>query len=194
MNVKSFTSIGNIFGGGFGTPAKMVGNPTVNVNVYEGRYYNTFGNKDNVINDNAKVVGTHVKYPADNDAGYATGYPVPSHAKGAIGAINNVFGGGNQAKVIGNPQVNIGTEAGDEVYVEMTVAVGDDVAGYYTRTGTAGSYTYSTNPLPAGSKAVAETTYCLKTTKRVDIRGNVFGGGNNAEVEGNTNVVVGKEL
>ena len=194
VNVKSFTSIGNIFGGGFGTPAKMVGNPTVNVNVYEGRYYNTFGNKDNVINDNAKVVGTHVKYPADNDAGYATGYPVPSHAKGAIGAINNVFGGGNQAKVIGNPQVNIGTEAGDEVYVEMTVAVGDDVAGYYTRTGTAGSYTYSTNPLPAGSKAVAETTYCLKTTKRVDIRGNVFGGGNNAEVEGNTNVVVGKEL
>ena len=194
VNVKSFTSIGNIFGGGFGTPAKMVGNPTVNVNVYEGRYYNTFGNKDNVINDSAKVVGTHVKYPADNDAGYATGYPVPSHAKGAIGAINNVFGGGNQAKVIGNPQVNIGTEAGDEVYVEMTVAEGDDVAGYYTRTGTAGSYTYSTNPLPEGSKADAETTYCLKTTKRVDIRGNVFGGGNNAEVEGNTNVVVGKEL
>lgn len=29
------------------------------------------------------------------------GYPVPSHASGKIGAINNVYGGGNEARVIG---------------------------------------------------------------------------------------------
>jgi hypothetical protein len=181
VNVKSFTSIGNIFGGGFGTPAKMVGNPTVNVNVYEGRYYNTL---DNVIDDNAKVVGVNVKY-SESDAGYANGYPIPSHAKGAIGAINEVFGGGNEAKVIGNPTVNIGTEAGEEEYVAVEVKAGDNVSGYYTRN--EASYT------AASGTAVDGTTYYLKTHKAADIRGNVFGGGNNAPVTGNTNVVIGKK-
>lgn len=32
VNVMSFTSIGKVFGGGFGSGATMVGNPTVNVN------------------------------------------------------------------------------------------------------------------------------------------------------------------
>ena len=31
------------------------------------------------------------------------------------------------------------------------------------------------------------------TATGVDIRGNIFGGGNNAEVTGNTNVTIGKE-
>ena len=38
VNVKSFTSIGKVFGGGFGSGATMVGNPTVNVNEVYGRY------------------------------------------------------------------------------------------------------------------------------------------------------------
>jgi hypothetical protein len=36
---------------------------------------------------------------------------LPPHAANAMGAINNVYGGGNAAKVIGNTYVNIGTEA-----------------------------------------------------------------------------------
>ena len=45
------------------------------------------------------------------DKGKETEHTVqlPSHTKGKIGAINNVFGGGNAAKVIGNTNVNIGT-------------------------------------------------------------------------------------
>ena len=94
VNVKSFTSIGNVYGGGYGAGAVMVGNPTVNINVVNGAYYN----------DNRSVVGENAETPNH--------YPIPSHAKGKIGAINNVFGGGNAAKVIGNTKVNIGTEEG----------------------------------------------------------------------------------
>ena len=194
VNVKSFTSIGTVFGGGYGNPATLEGNPQVNINVYEGKYYKTFKGNDNVINDNAKVVGVHVKYPSDNDSQYGTGYPVPSHAKGAIGAINDVFGGGNEAKVIGNPTVNIGTEAGEEVYVAVEVKEGEELKGYCTRTGegtTENPYQYS--ELTEGT-APNTATYYLKTVKAVDIRGNVFGGGNNAEVEGDTNVVIGKKI
>ena len=36
---------------------------------------------------------------------------LPAHESGAIGAIGTVFGGGNAAEVIGNTNVNIGTEA-----------------------------------------------------------------------------------
>lgn len=91
VNVKSFTSIGSVFGGGYGEGATLVGNPTVNINEVYGKYYN----------DDASVVGENAKTSGN--------YPIPSHAKGKMGAINNVFGGGNAARVIGNTTVNIGT-------------------------------------------------------------------------------------
>ena len=59
VNVKSFTSIGTIYGGGYGETAVMVGNPTVNIDVFKGQYAD---DEDNVINKNAKVVGSTVKY------------------------------------------------------------------------------------------------------------------------------------
>ena len=183
----------------------------------------TVEGEDNVIGDNAKVVGATVMY---SGTGYDKGYPIPTHKKGAIGAINSVFGGGNEAKVIGNPTVNIGTEAGEEVYVAVEVETGESAAGYYTRseysaaTGTAvegttyyekdaetgeytektvtvgnsvaGLYIHEESYTTATGNAVAGTTYYLKTVKAVDIRGDVFGGGNNAEVQGDTNVVIGK--
>ena len=166
VNVMSFTSIGNIYGGGYGDGATMVGNPTVNINVTNGKYYN----------NDLSVVGENEKTPGD--------YPIPSHAKGKMGAINNVFGGGNAAKVIGNTSVNIGTLS--EVYVVKTVNVGDDVTAYYIRNNN-GEY------IAATGTAVDGTTYYEKQdVLGADIRGNVYGGGNNAEVTGNANVTVGK--
>lgn len=225
VNVKSFTSIGKIFGGGYGAPATMVGNPEVNVNVVKGRY------RDTEIGEGARVIGSTKKETTDEGYDATKGFDIPSHEAGAIGAIGSVYGGGNKAEVIGNPTVNIGTEAGDEVYdpvtatitpgttsvadyytftaasyspatgtavegtkyysksgdeyVEATVSVGDDVTSYYIRT----EASYS----PASGTAVEGTTYFEKKTVAVDIRGNVFGGGNNAEVTGNTNVVIGKK-
>ena len=50
-------------------------------------------------------------------------------------------------------------------------------------------------PVPAtGGIAQEGTTYYKKyPVVGVDIRGNVYGGGNNAEVTGSTNVTIGKE-
>jgi hypothetical protein len=176
VNVNSFTSIGTIFGGGYGAPATMVGDPTVNINVVKGKY------RETVVGENARVVGSTVVYSSD------AGYAVPSHAAGAIGAINTVYGGGNAAQVIGNTTVNIGTEAYEPVAVTLVVGT-TNVTGYFTRSGegTVGSpYVYTA----ATGTAVANTVYYEKVA--VDIRGNVFGGGNAAEVTGDTNVVIGR--
>ena len=203
VNVKSFTSIGTIYGGGYGSSAVMVGNPTVNVSVAEGDW------KD--------YVGESSRYTEEGYTYNATGYKgetltitddngthnvvVPSHDKGKIGAINNVFGGGNAAKVIGNTNVNIGTlsEVTVRSYVKKAVEVGASVEGLYTRSGegtVANPYRYTEKG--ASDVAVEGITYyeekdVEKDVLGVDIRGNVYGGGNNAEVTGNTNVQIGKK-
>ena len=168
VNVMSFTSIGNIYGGGYGSNATMVGNPTVNVNVAYGRYY------DNDLS----IVGENAKTPNN--------YPIPSHAKGKMGAIYNVFGGGNAAKVIGNATVNIATL--EEVYVVKQVTVGDDVTEYYTRKKD-GTYEAA-----IGTAVEGTTYYEKKDVLGADIRDNVYGGGNNAEVTGDATVNVGKRV
>ena len=160
--------MGNIFGGGYGSGATMVGNPTVNVNEVYGRYYN----------DDRSVVSEDAETPNH--------YPIPSHAKGKMGAINNVFGGGNAAKVIGSTTVNIATQ--EEVYIVKQVTAGEALPdGCYTRNND-GSYSEAT-----GTASADVTYYEKKDVLGVDIRGNVYGGGNNAEVTGNTNVVIGKK-
>ena len=179
VNVKSFTSIGTVFGGGYGAAAEITGNPEVNINVVTGKY------KETVVGEGARVVGSSVKNPGDEGYDAPDGFSIPAHAAGSIGNINTVFGGGNAAKVIGNTNVNIGTRVGDEVYGVVAVATGADVTAYYTRSGD--TYTAATGT------AVAGTTYYEKKKVAVRIVGNVFGGGNKAEVTGDTNVIIGKE-
>ena len=186
VNVISFTSIGNIYGGGYGSKARMVGNPTVNVN---------------------EVVGTPETYPNTGDFdsnGYkgkditieGNSVTLPSHTRTKIGAINKVFGGGNAAEVIGNTNVNIGT-LGDVFVVvnDKNITVGTtDVSNYYIRSGSGTAtdpYKYDTKA--TGKAAEGVTYYEKKAVVGADIRGNVYGGGNNAVVTGNTNVVIGKE-
>jgi hypothetical protein len=166
VNVMSFTSIGKVFGGGYGSGATMVGNPTVNVNEVYGRYYN----------DDRSIVGEGAETPNH--------YPIPSHAKGKMGAIHTVFGGGNAAKVIGNATVNIANLS--DVYVMTQVTAGDDVTGLYTRNDD-GSYSEA-----SGTASADVTYYEKKAVLGVDIRDNVYGGGNNAEVTGDASVNIGK--
>ena len=173
VNVMSFTSIGKIYGGGFGGGATMVGNPTVNVNEAYGRYYN----------DDLSIVGENEETPNH--------YPIPSHAKGKMGAINNVFGGGNAAKVVGDTHVNIATLS--EVYVVKQVAVGDDVTGYYTRSGAGTTESPFIYTDAEGTAADGTTYYEKQNVLGADIRGDVYGGGNNAEVIGDANVKIGKK-
>ncbi|MCR4837107.1 MAG: hypothetical protein K5899_12140 [Bacteroidaceae bacterium] len=138
INVKSFTSIGRIFGGGLGSAAKVTGNPTVNIN---------------------EVVGERATYtPWDYNGSTihyddGTSVTLPTHESGKIGAIGTVFGGGNAAKVDGNTNVYIGTEP------TVTYVSGDK----------------STKPVVGAN-----------------IAGNVYGGGNQADVTGKTNVIIGQ--
>ena len=77
-----------------------------------------------------------------------------------IGSINNVYGGGNAAKVVGSTHVNIGTVSGDIAFETPTSITDPDERKHQV--------------------------------KGASIAGNVYGGGNKAEVTGNTNVTIGK--
>ena len=183
VNVRSFTSIGAVYGGGYGTGARMIASPTVNINESLGTpdSYPTTGDYD-ANGFKGKTITL--------DEGKETEHKVtlPAHTKGKMGAIGDVFGGGNAAEVKGNTTVNVGTSEYEEI---VSVATGADVTGYYTRSGEgteASPYTYD----EATGTAVEGTTYYQKVLG-VDIRGNVYGGGNNAEVTGDTNVNIGKK-
>ena len=174
VNVMSFTSIGKVFGGGFGSGATMVGNPTVNVNEVYGKWYN----------DNTSVVGEDEETPNH--------YPIPSHAKGKMGAIHTVFGGGNAAKVMGNTTVNIATQA--EVYIVKEVTAGEALpAGCYTRSGAGTTESPFIYTDAKGTAADGTTYYEKQDVLGADIRGDVYGGGNNAEVTGDAKVKIGKK-
>ena len=267
VNVKSFTSIGTIFGGGYGRTAIVTGDTYVNVNEYNGLYYDKSTTTDQTKNISGESVF------------------IPGHKCGKIGTIGNIFGGGNAADVIGDTHINIGTEealyepvvlivpgetdvsdyytkdnsnnytratgvAQDETdyyqqivkmavenYRRVSVSVGADVSSYYIRSGegTASSpydYTPATGTAENGidyyekvspnnkvveyvkmlrvganvsgyyinesgtsatGTAVAGSTYYKKNiVKGADIRLNVYGGGNDANVKGNTHVEIGK--
>lgn len=199
VNVRSFTSIGEIYGGGYGKTATVTGDCYVNIDEIEGKY------ASDAYDEKTKTI-TFTEYKRTADGGFeldADGKRIseektvevvlPGHVANKIGAINNVFGGGNEAKVLGSTNVNIGTKMGESKYVEVAVGTGTDVSSYYKRTGTGTTedpYVYA-----AGSTDDPEGTqyYKKETVKGVDIRGNVYGGGNNAEVTGDTNVTIGKK-
>ena len=110
INVRSFTSIGRIFGGGLGTDAIVTGNPTVNIDEIKGDYAGSAYAGETKIIDGTSVI-------------------LPNHAANAIGAIGTVFGGGNAAKVVGNTNVNIGTQTTIKYTSDAAEAAGRPVLG-----------------------------------------------------------------
>jgi hypothetical protein len=154
VNVRAFTSIGNIYGGGLGEKAVMVGSPTVNINEVE---FDTSPEnyQSNEYSGENKVIGE------GDDAVTVTLYP---HTDGKIGVIGNVYGGGNAAEVIGDTNVNIGTTS-KETFKSLT-----------------------------DNAETANVDEREKPVVGADIRGNVYGGGNKAQVTGNTNVNIGKKV
>ena len=116
INIKSFTSIGRVFGGGLGTRAVVKGSPTVNVNEVLGLHNDpkaTISNftADDYFDANGNFKGWTIQFKDDPDHPnlVTSTVTVPTHEKGKIGAIGTVFGGGNAAKVQGDTNVNIGT-------------------------------------------------------------------------------------
>ena len=92
LNVISATRIGTIYGGGLGSTAVVYGNPHVNINMNPGMVNGNYVyEKDRSNEGNDKYVngGTPIDLP--------------------LGEIGTVFGGGNEARVVGNTYVHIGT-------------------------------------------------------------------------------------
>ena len=89
INIISATRIGEIYGGGYGATATLIGNPHVNVNMTDGR-----------INSN---------YAED----YKSIYVLATDGSGdrviPRGTIGTIYGGGEKADVVGDTYVEIGT-------------------------------------------------------------------------------------
>lgn len=182
VNVKSFTSIGEIYGGGYGANADVTGDTYININEYVGDKANAEMKTESGHTDESLHTGETKNIRVTESK--TEEVEIPLHKSGQIGAIGNVYGGGNAADVDGSTHVNIGNLE----YVDITTVGTTDVRGYYMSGST--GYTEITGSTPV--KAVANTTYYKKVVG-VDIRGNVYGGGNAAKVTGDTNVVIGKE-
>jgi hypothetical protein len=181
LNIKSFTSIGEVYGGGYGVSATVTGDTHVNINEVKGRFTagtHNYGTQENPEGVDTKTGERRIKFSEfvrnengdflDKDGHVTTEdneraivnqqitVDIPAFTANKIGGIGMVYGGGNAAKVDGNTHVNIGTQ--------KTI---DFVTGVD-----------SAQP---------------QTVEGVNIIGNVYGGGNKADVTGSTNVVVGKQ-
>ena len=177
LNVRSFSSIGEVYGGGYGQTAIVTGDTEVNINVCAGRDFGatqaTEVTRANTHTGNQTISFSEFRRNADGgfvtdedgnrivDAKTVDVY-LPPFTTGSIGGINNVYGGGNAAKVVGSTYVNIGTTTGDNVV-------------------------FATPPADSES----ERTHVVKGA---NITGNVYGGGNAAEVTGDTHVQIGKKI
>ena len=211
VNVKSFTSIGEIYGGGYGANADVTGDTYININECVGDKADVAINTDlkdkndeYVLDSNNQrikvsdhtgkwihfVVGTKENETTHTVENVIETVWQPEHRGGEIGTIGNVFGGGNAADVDGSTHVNIGNLE----YVEITnniVAGVTDVRGYYILNNL--NYIEITGNGNDPILATANTKYYKKVIG-VNITGNVYGGGNAADVSGDTNVVIGKEV
>ncbi len=171
LNIRSFKSIGNVYGGGKGAPATIVGNPQIDINVTQGWV-------------NGEYIGNVGEY---------TTY---SHKPGQLpdGVIETVYGGGNAADVIGTPTIRIGDKMGQSVELKSMQSLHDNLpAGGETKNGitiekpSSGSIKYTA----ADNNSNTITVGVSQTVKGATITGNVYGGGNQANVTGSTNIQVG---
>ena len=203
VNVKSATRIDNVYGGCFMAEAKA--NTEVNINMVQGNKVNDrhflpddYGNKaaedlpanitdvrtDYVAEipaNGISVIGYYVDNngttPATGVANGTTTYykkQVTGFIKNEIGTIGNVFGGGRQGKVSGNATVNIGTST--------TVPImSRDNSGNILATDEQSIYG-TDNKIRSG----ITIAYTNQDVLGAHIDGDVFGGGNEAVVTGNT--------
>ena len=177
LNVRSFSSIGEVYGGGYGKTATVTGDTYVNINVCDGKNFGasqaTELARTNTFTGNKTI--SFAEFRRTDDGGFELdnqGNRIIDHKTidlylppftSGIGGINNVYGGGNAAQVVGNTHVNIGTTTGESVVFNTPTSIVDD----------------------------DDRTH---TVKGANIVGNVYGGGNAAQVTGKTNVQIGKKV
>ena len=209
VEVISASKIGTIYGGGYGASAKMIGNPSVNVNMEQGRVPAKYANEK----PDDFTEGDHIDVPSD-DKGHTYSYHVDSHLAGEdailrIGSIDDIYGGGNLADVLGDTHVEIGTnehltdlgeketitparnaatitgnvygggKGADDNYLCDAAMVGEAEGEYGSTSVIIGNGTVGTLEGEEGAQSLKAGT------------GNVYGGGEIGRVQNSTAVTIG---
>ena len=202
VNVKSATRIDNVYGGSFIEEATA--NTKVNINMVKGgkhgttgvllpsdwdkyskpdggRYYNVSNIRTNYVEKNISEGASVVGYYTSSGTGYvaATGTAangityyekqVTGNIADSIGTIGNVYGGGQHGKVDGNTEVNIVTSP--TVQIMQRHAETHEIVATRNESGN-----------------IISIAYEDQDALGVNITGNVYGGGEMADVTGNTQV------
>ena len=178
LNVISCTSIGNMFGGGFGASAVMYGNPTVNVNMIKGNQ----AGLDNTV----YLPKEYEDIPNIQDVSVVDENTISCKIKNEIGSIGNVYGGGSAANVIGDTHVNICTEATVSVRSNMGAPIDE---GDRTPTAVEGAM-ITGNVFGAGlglETVVNNTTIVMAGG---NVKKSVYGGGELGSVNADTHITV----
>jgi hypothetical protein len=178
INLRSFTSIGNVFGAGLGESAVVLGTPTININVIKASGY-TLGNVygggsmasvtgNTVINIGTAPTVTMATVTEDNPATTEVNEHTPAVLSAAISG--DVFGGGYGAstEVSGTATINIGERSGSE--------------GSYVYTDRGASFSNNSNIYGGSALGTVATTQV--NLYAGTIAANVFGGGKGRLAEG----------
>ena len=200
INIKSCTHIGNVFGGGYGMNAVVTGNTELNINMMKGNWAGAaaplgHSSLPNIHQANyAKVmspvvgdIGSYYEKSGDtftktsdvalNDAKtYYVHYDSPIDViDDAIGTIGNVYGGGDLGTIDGNTTINIGNAT--VVGIMKRNANGVIVNGSEVPV-------YDDKGMLVNGPVVLVDSPVLGA----NITGDVYGGGNEADVTGYTYV------
>ena len=197
LDVVSCTSIGKVFGGGYGATAIMYGSPTVNINMIKGA---KAGEDEVYVIPKAYESIPNITKTADVDANTIKG-----KVKDELGTIGDVYGGGCLAKVVGNTTVNIGASSkvtmesrdGMEATVEGANVIGNVYGG-----GQDAEVTGNTQVNICAHEVTTDNTtewQSLSTiSENITIAGSVFGAGEGANtdvasaiVRGNSTIQMG---
>ena len=178
INIISATRIDSIYGGGY--QAKVVGSPRINVNMERGMVVAKYVDANYSVGNHTDEHGH--QYTVEEIIDDAES-PYNNNAVLAIGTIGYIYGGGNQADIIGNTYVEIGTgewvnDNGDR---EMT---GTDGKTYVYNT-TSEKWEYQD-----GESMVPVLTRPAPARNAATIMESVYGGGNQGDVSGNTSITM----
>ncbi len=185
INIISATRIGDIYGGGY--KAKMVGSPHINVNMQEGKI-DIKKKIDCVIEEDTiyKYVDvfnrTYQRSDLDTEIvnGDSTFYSTI-----ALGTLGNIYGGGFEADVVGDTHIDIGTGEwlNDSLQREMIGYTNDIDTTTFTYNTETDKWSYID-----GDDTLTIVDKPTPVRNAAVITGNIFGGGDNADINGNTNI------
>lgn len=195
INIISATRIGKIYGGGYN--AKVIGSPSVNVNMENGYVTSKYVT--------ATPAAFNEGYHSETDHGVDCSYYVEKIEDGKailkIGSIGTIYGGGCQGDIQGNTSVEIGTGEwlnfdGERETIaparKQAAITGNVFGGGEGLAEETGPDAFTCAKAMVGVVDSGEGNTSV-TIGNALIRGSVYGGGEIGRVENNTSVTIGVE-